>query len=147
MFALAGCNVLVRYNSDPPGATLTRNVSVVTNAAVDYGVPYPQTDEYINGGCMNVDTPRAQWPDGAQLASYQIQLCKSAAQGQSFIWRHTLKHPGIPTSNNRANLAPSSNQLVNNSGASIDEAKKKCADLGFKMGTEGFGNCVLKLSK
>jgi hypothetical protein len=30
---------------------------------------------------------------------------------------------------------------------SIDDAKKKCADLGFKAGTEQFGNCVLKLSK
>jgi hypothetical protein len=28
----------------------------------------------------------------------------------------------------------------------IDKAKVKCADLGFKLGTEGFGKCVLKLS-
>ena len=27
------------------------------------------------------------------------------------------------------------------------EAKKKCADLGFKSGTEGFGKCILQLSK
>lgn len=27
------------------------------------------------------------------------------------------------------------------------EAKKICGELGFKPGTEGFGNCVLKLSK
>ena len=30
---------------------------------------------------------------------------------------------------------------------SISEAKLKCADLGFKAGSEAFGNCVLKLSK
>ena len=29
----------------------------------------------------------------------------------------------------------------------IDSAKKKCSDLGFKTGTEGFGKCVLQLSK
>jgi hypothetical protein len=29
----------------------------------------------------------------------------------------------------------------------IEEAKKKCLDLGFKSGTEKFGQCVLKLSK
>jgi hypothetical protein len=29
----------------------------------------------------------------------------------------------------------------------MEDAKKKCADLGFKAGTEQFGNCVLKLSK
>ena len=27
------------------------------------------------------------------------------------------------------------------------EAKKKCADLGFKSGTEGYGKCVLQLTK
>lgn len=29
----------------------------------------------------------------------------------------------------------------------LNEAKSKCADLGFKKGTEQFGNCVLKLTK
>jgi hypothetical protein len=29
---------------------------------------------------------------------------------------------------------------------SLEDAKKKCSDLGFKNGTEGFGKCVLKLS-
>jgi formylglycine-generating enzyme required for sulfatase activity len=33
-------------------------------------------------------------------------------------------------------------------GASaIEGAKQKCGDLGFELGTEGFGKCVLKLSK
>lgn len=31
--------------------------------------------------------------------------------------------------------------------ASLNDAKAKCADLGFKAGTEKFGECVLKLSK
>ena len=30
---------------------------------------------------------------------------------------------------------------------SLDDSKTKCADLGFKQGTEAFGKCVLKLSK
>jgi len=30
---------------------------------------------------------------------------------------------------------------------SLDTAKTQCLDLGFKKGTEKFGNCVLKLSK
>ena len=29
----------------------------------------------------------------------------------------------------------------------IDEAKSKCEGLGFQVGSESFGNCVLKLSK
>ncbi len=31
--------------------------------------------------------------------------------------------------------------------SALDWAKKKCADLGFKAGTERFGNCVLQLSR
>ena len=34
-----------------------------------------------------------------------------------------------------------------NSEASLEDAKKKCIDLGFQQATEGFGNCVLKLAK
>ncbi|MBU3598568.1 hypothetical protein [Polynucleobacter bastaniensis] len=30
---------------------------------------------------------------------------------------------------------------------SIEQAKSKCVDLGFKQGTEQFGNCVLKFTK
>jgi hypothetical protein len=29
----------------------------------------------------------------------------------------------------------------------LDEAQKKCSELGFSKGTEPFGNCVLKISK
>jgi len=43
------------------------------------------------------------------------------------------------------------NELSSNNSQSsninIDDAKKKCSDLGFKSGTEGFGKCVLQLSK
>ena len=31
--------------------------------------------------------------------------------------------------------------------SALDWAKKKCTDLGFKAGTERFGNCVLQLSR
>jgi len=30
---------------------------------------------------------------------------------------------------------------------SIDDAKKQCSDIGFKAGTEKFGECVLKLNR
>ena len=30
---------------------------------------------------------------------------------------------------------------------SLDTAKKKCIDLGFKPSTEGFGKCVIQLSR
>ncbi len=33
------------------------------------------------------------------------------------------------------------------SSVSLEQAKLKCTELGFKEGTEGFGKCVLQLSK
>ena len=45
--------------------------------------------------------------------------------------------------------APSttSPQISRNPSGNINESKDKCKELGFKQGTEQFGNCVLKLSK
>jgi hypothetical protein len=37
--------------------------------------------------------------------------------------------------------------LVSARPSGINESKLKCSDLGFKDGTEGFGKCVLRLSK
>jgi hypothetical protein len=36
---------------------------------------------------------------------------------------------------------------VNSRSIPLDEAKDKCADLGFKTNTEEFGKCVLQLTK
>lgn len=37
--------------------------------------------------------------------------------------------------------------IVKSSTPRMDEAKKKCSELGFKSGTESFGKCVLRLSE
>jgi hypothetical protein len=39
------------------------------------------------------------------------------------------------------------NTQKSNQNLSIDQSKEKCVELGFKSGTEGFGKCVLQLSK
>ena len=38
-------------------------------------------------------------------------------------------------------------QSPENNKNKLDEAKTKCTELGFKANTEGFGKCVLQLSK
>jgi hypothetical protein len=47
-------------------------------------------------------------------------------------------------SNNQVStsIAPSQSQTI-----SLDDAKSKCIEIGFKPATEAFGNCVLKLAK
>jgi hypothetical protein len=48
-----------------------------------------------------------------------------------------------PSKANEASISPS----VNTTPISMEQAKSKCQDLGFKAGTESFGQCVLKISK
>jgi len=43
-------------------------------------------------------------------------------------------------------IPPTMNTPIDNL-LSIGDARGKCTDLGFKQGTDGFGTCVLKLSK
>ena len=44
-------------------------------------------------------------------------------------------------------LGITSATLPASSEITMDQAKAKCLDLGFKVGTESFGQCVLKISK
>ena len=37
--------------------------------------------------------------------------------------------------------------LANPASSPMEQAKSKCLDLGFKVGTESFGQCILKVSK
>lgn len=52
------------------------------------------------------------------------------------------------TSNVIALMGATTTQLKGSQGdGSLEDAKAKCADLGFKVGTEQFGKCVLRISK
>ena len=52
-----------------------------------------------------------------------------------------------PTQTSTSSQATVNSSTVKNSEATLEDAKKKCIDLGFQQATEGFGNCVLKLAK
>jgi hypothetical protein len=67
--------------------------------------------------------------------------------------RYECRGPINPPDLRRADVVPtpSQPQYQNASPATnsstIDSASAKCAELGFKKGTEKFGDCVLKISK
>jgi formylglycine-generating enzyme required for sulfatase activity len=63
-----------------------------------------------------------------QVAQTMLKVCR-------FVFAVVLLFVGV------ANAQPSA------SASPLDWAKKKCADLGFKSGTERFGSCVLQLSR
>jgi len=51
-----------------------------------------------------------------------------------------------PSQANQAPAAPAGG-MPQAGSISMEVAKQKCGELGFKSGTEGFGKCVLQLSK
>jgi hypothetical protein len=95
---------------------------------------YPDiAKDFRQGICSDIFTPTVRWADGTTLGPEKICLIYLESE---YTLIKPISSPKVP-----AYQAPKS------SGFGIDEAKKKCVDLGFKSGTEGFGNCVLKLSK
>jgi hypothetical protein len=52
-----------------------------------------------------------------------------------------------PKQASTANQTSTATPTAKNTEANLEDAKKKCTDLGFQQATEGFGNCVLKLAK
>jgi outer membrane protein len=53
----------------------------------------------------------------------------------------------IPPVENEVGPITNSNTTATSPTKNLADAKAKCLDLGFKVGTEAFGSCVLKLSK
>jgi hypothetical protein len=131
-FFLYGCaSSTVVYTSEPPGAFISGRHS----NGFSYSFNLPKDLAYDldvgNGKCGNVNAPAATWPDGVTLPPTVITICN---QRNSWVLKKPVQKqfvPDIP-----AKVAPS-----------IDDAKTKCNQLGFKVGSEAFGNCVLRLLK
>ena len=60
-------------------------------------------------------------------------------------WKYQCN--GISQYSTPVNNPPQVNVPSSKQSVSIDQAKQQCKDLGFKVGTEKFGNCVLELAK
>lgn len=136
LFMLSGCAPTVLWKSEPPGAIISGPAH--GGGTFSYYTPmkmsYPDlAKDFKQGNCSDIFTPTVRWTDGTTLGPEKICLIYRESE-------HTLIKP-ISSPKVPAYQAPKS------SGVGIDDAKKKCADLGFKSGTETFGNCVLQLSK
>lgn len=130
VFFLYGCassNVI--YTSEPPGAFISGRYG--NGDPYSFNLPKDIAYDFDagNGRCTTVSTPSATWPDGVTLSPTVIRICN---QRNSWVFKKPVQKqfvPDIP-----AKAAPS-----------IDDAKAKCNQLGFKVGSEAFGNCVLRL--
>ena len=132
VFFLYGCaSPSVTYTSEPPGAFISGRYQHGASYSFNLPKDISYDSDAGNGKCSNVNTPAATWPDGVTLASTVIRICH---QRNSWVFKKPVQRQFIPDV--PAKVTPS-----------IDEAKVKCNQLGFKVGTEAFGNCVLRLSK
>jgi len=96
---------------------------------------YPQVEQRAAQNCSSYGglkgQPTKSRPDnplvGTTYWSYQCNGMQ--APSYSVPPASPVQKPPVPTS------------------LSIEQAKSKCVDLGFKSGTEGFGKCVLQFTK
>lgn len=125
VFALSGCSVNTKSassNTFYPTPTTRGELLVELNSDPEYPKPKMREICKLYGG---LDESSLYKVDGGWMEigytrwSYACNGFKASAQ----------------------NNAPQSSKK------DIDSAKAACKDLGFKLGTEGFGKCVLQLSK
>ncbi len=129
-----GCaTTTVLYKSDPPGATISGPTVNGGNFLLNTPttISYPTVDAG-NGICKEIITPLTRWPDGTTLDPANLRLCHRSSE-----WVLVKPSPARTFKPDIPAKVPTD----------IDEAKAKCSQLGFKAGTEAFGNCVLRLSR
>jgi hypothetical protein len=102
-----------------------------------------------NGGKIYLDST---WGSYSDVISVANQYCREKRLGTPSIGPNilgrTVQHYEFKCATSvipapRQDEQIKSTPIIN----SMESAKKKCSELGFKTGTEQFGNCVLKLSK
>lgn len=82
-----------------------------------------------------------QSPLGEKVIEYKCNAANNKTQSP------TLQSNFNTRTNSLNNNSNTPNTPTSPTSTSIDDAKTKCVELGFKARTEGFGKCVLQLSK
>ena len=106
--------------------------------------------EEVDPSTINDPSYRAKWGDGYMKAwgdesfkpkEFDMEKIKKIDERDAAIERDKQKNViSTPITSTQINSSKPINY-------SLDDYKQKCSDLGFKNGTEGFGKCVLQLSK
>ena len=141
---MTGCAVTVTYQSEPPGAIIIGRAHEggVFNYATPMKLSYPGAQDTFNKGtCPIVESPTARWPDGTTVDPVSLQLCHRDSDWTFYKPAPTFQQNVQPNQQNLQSSRTDSPQ------ASLEDAKRKCTELGFKAGTEQFGKCALQLSK
>ncbi len=91
----------------------------------------------LNRASITKSNAPPNWKLYALDHNYWIYRCNGVVQNNS--------QNSIPDVRRDVNPLRNSEILNNQNKISVDEAKSKCKDLGFKEGTEKFSDCALKI--
>jgi len=95
-------------------------------------------------GGLNEGSILNRTPDGAVaglnslVGSYWFYSCNGFSQPKTVI--REVQTPSVAPQ-------PSATQTPQRSPVLIEDARKTCTDLGFKAGSEKFGDCILRLTR
>jgi hypothetical protein len=151
--SLIGCGTpYVKYRFNDTNAVVVKSNGQQESASWHPVVTYPEVAETVrNGQCANVYTPLVIWNDGTKLQPHLIRICSTMNEYRVIKPTNITTQPQfqpipqpVQIQNNQQNSSSNNQNTVQ---LNIEDAKKKCLDLGFKTGTEGFGKCVLQFSK
>lgn len=123
----------ITFYSNPPGAMIyvgDRNGTEIENEGLAPLIQYYSMPNDLK--CTTTGKVVAKWDNGQKEFGGPFNICINQK------YQHTF---------NRSELGeyiPKKSSPLSNS---LDQAKNQCKDLGYKPGTEKFGNCVLELNK
>lgn len=132
LFSITGCTSIDTKLSSPNNVVISSHfihgsISAVENEAKQYCGKYraiPVLRETKKGGIFSSESGRGE------MSLYYFDCIRQP---------EAIKQVAPPVSLPSVPIKPVEIDL--------SDAKRKCTDLGFKSGTEGFGKCVLQLSK
>lgn len=108
----------------------------------------PSTNLYLK--CIASVVAKREKDEAAKLAADEKKrIAIDALEAKQLaVWRETEERKQKQEAARMARNSPvNQNEFSGDGRLSLDVSKKKCSDLGFKPATEGFGKCVLQLSK
>jgi hypothetical protein len=136
---VSSCTVRTKFIGGTYTPSLANNYEglmfVELNDSYHVAEPYMLQECRPYGGLKQTSVQKTGAPPGFSGMNFGNTYWKYSCNGLS-----NSQNINIPVT---STIAPS----YSPNKISLDEAKKKCSDLGLKAGTEGFGKCVLQLSK
>jgi hypothetical protein len=158
----------INYTSNPPNAIIS--YKTVEGGTVHYYTPrtVAYNINFDDGSCKEIDSPSARWPDDSTLDPIKLRVChqnsnwifvkpQSSSKSSSSTdsrWQpvndlqsQKVQKPAVDDYQTRTQKKNIKQQSSPTNSTELDEAKSKCAALGFRPKTEKFGSCVMELSK